>query len=117
MPSGWTFNASNERWVGIPREIIVKLPDGVKNNLPKHTRGDPRILSLTLRIDHLTPDLTEESAGHLGDSRRMDTLPARRDTRRVVHAFADVAFVPLRQECMGAHGVGPATPLEQAGRT
>ena len=31
------MKASNERWVGIPCEIIVKLPDGVKNNLPKHT--------------------------------------------------------------------------------
>jgi hypothetical protein len=35
---------------------------------------------------------------------------------QVVHAFASVAFAPLRQECMGAHGVGSATPLEQAGR-
>ena len=75
-----------------------------------------KILSLTLRINHLTLDLTEENAGLLGDSRRIGTLSARRDTRRVVHAFAGVTVVPLRQECMGAHGAGPATPLERAGR-
>ena len=55
-----------------------------------------KILSLTLRINHLTLDLTEENAGLLGDSRRIGTLSARRDTRRVVHAFAGVTFVPLR---------------------
>ena len=37
--------------------------------------------------------------------------------RRVVRAFAGVAFVSSREECMAAHGVGPATPLERAGRT
>jgi hypothetical protein len=34
---GKTSKASNERWVGMPCEIIVQLPDGVKNNLSKHT--------------------------------------------------------------------------------
>ena len=34
---GKTSKASNERWVGMPCEIIVQIPDGVKNNLPVHT--------------------------------------------------------------------------------
>jgi hypothetical protein len=34
---GKTSRASNERLVGMLCEIIVQLPDGVKNNLPKHT--------------------------------------------------------------------------------